>query len=240
MNICSTYRGLFKTSERKRKSRVPKHQTDCSFKSSIVFIVIHSNTVSAMGYCDLEGSIEWINTHRFTRVACILHTVTFLHCAFSKQTICNNQKQSSVSVTGGIFSKKDSSLRTEILTSLWFMSNQSGLSFKWTHCSLEDHLTLTFSKLLLKHKINRKASTKNKRQHLSCGLSFDSLNDYTKIPFFIYLFGLEMTTITVQVLSLLTSFGFTQLVLRSGFGISEPSEIVLPAWHLYPNLILQQ
>lgn len=118
MNICSTYRGLFKTSERKRKSRVPKHQTDCSFKSSIVFIVIHSNTVSAMGYCDLEGSIEWINTHRFTRVACILHTVTFLHCAFSKQTICNNQKQSSVSVTGGIFSKKDSSLRTEILTSL--------------------------------------------------------------------------------------------------------------------------
>lgn len=152
-------------------------------------------------------------------------------------TIKNNHL---FSVTGGIFSKKDSSLRTEILTSLWFMSNQSGLSFKWTHCSLEDHLTLTFSKLLLKHKINKKASTKNKRQHLSCGLSFDSLNDYTKRPFFLNLFGLEMTTITVQVLSLLTSFGFTQLVLRSGFGISEPSEIVLPAWHLYPNLILQQ
>lgn len=96
-------------------------------------------------------------------------------------TIKNNHL---FSVTGGIFSKKDSSLRTEILTSLWFMSNQSGLSFKWTHCSLEDHLTLTFSKLLLKHKINKKASTKNKRQHLSCGLSFDSLNDYTKRPFF--------------------------------------------------------
>lgn len=97
-------------------------------------------------------------------------------------TIKNNHL---FSVTGGIFSKKDSSLRTEILTSLWFMSNQSGLSFKWTHCSLEDHLTLTFSKLLLKHKINKKASTKNKRQHLSCGLSFDSLNDYTKRPFFL-------------------------------------------------------
>lgn len=109
-------------------------------------------------------------------------------------------------MTSGIFSKKDSSLRTEILTSLWFMSNQTVLSFKWTHCSLEDHLTLTFSKLLLKHKINRKASTKNKRQHLSCGLSFDFLNDYTKRPFFfLELFGLEMTTITVQVLSLLKS-----------------------------------
>lgn len=110
---------------------------------------------------------------------------SYIVLSLSRQsvTIKNNHL---FSVTSGIFSKKDSSLRTEILTSLWFMSSQSVLSFKWTHCSLEDHLTLTFSKLLLKHKINRKASTKKKRQHLSCGLSFDSLNDYTKRPFFFW------------------------------------------------------